>query len=398
MQLFVVGSAVRAISKSRLFICISLLTIGAFAAEPTQPIRVGYTTSLTGALADFGASQQRGIDLWVEDVNDRGALLGRRVEAVMHDDASTEANVAPLYEKLISEDKVDVLISPYASSLTMAAARVAERHGVPMVSIASSPEIWQQGYRNVFGLYTPATSNMNPVLVLAKERELKTVALVYLDDQFPRDVANGVRTQAPAHGLTIVIDEKYGTDFAAMPALASRVAAANADVVIVGSYLADAIAFAKAAKAAHVKPKLFAFSGAPAVADFVNELGVANTQGMLSTVQWTRGIRLPGNFDLSYRYERRYPGGYPSYDVAGAYAAGQLIEQAVRLAGTIDRTAVREQLATLKTRTILGNYRVDERGAQTAKTTYLVQCQDDHLSLVYPPEIARYPLVYPYPG
>jgi len=100
---------------------------------------------------------------------------------------------------------------------------------------------------------------------------------------------------------------------------------------------------------------------------------------------------------MSYRYERLY-NAYPNYDVAGAYAAGQVLEQAVRLAGSADRTAVRTQLATLKTRTILGNYRVDETGAQTAKTTYLIQCQGDHLSLVYPPEVARFPLVYPYPG
>jgi branched-chain amino acid transport system substrate-binding protein len=75
-----------------------------------------------------------------------------------------------------------------------------------------------------------------------------------------------------------------------------------------------------------------------------------------------------------------------------------VLEAAVRLAGTVDRAAVRNQLAGLKTRTILGNYRVDPTGLQTAKSTYLLQCQDDHLSLVYPPEVARFPLVYPYPG
>jgi branched-chain amino acid transport system substrate-binding protein len=238
---------------------------------------------------------------------------------------------------------------------------------------------------------------MNPVLQLAKEKNLASIALVYLDDDFPRDVAAGVRKKAAELGLRLALDEQYGTNLSVMPALAQRVAAANADIVISASYLDDAVAFAKAAKAAAVKPKIFAFSGAPAVPEFVTRVGEANAHGMISTVQWTRGIRLPGSYDLSFRYESQY-GGYPNYDVAGAYAAGQVLESAIRLAGTVDRAAVRNELATLKTRTTLGNYRVDATGLQTAKTTYLVQCQQDHISLVYPPEVARFPLVYPYPG
>lgn len=378
-------------------LCALWLVASAAYSADSGPIRVGLTTSLTGSLAEFGVSQKRGVEFWAADVNDRGQLLGRPVEIVLYDDASTEENATRLYEKLVTEDRVDLLISPYASSLTLAAAAVAERHGVPMVSVASSTEIWSRGYKNVFGLYTPAAANMDPVLALAKERHLATVALIYLDDEFPRDVANGVRAKASLNGLRIVLDEKYGSDLTAMPALARRVAAANADVVIVGSYLDDAIAFAKAAIGAGVKPKVFAFSGAPAVREFVDALGERNAHGMLSTVQWTRGIRLPGSFDLSYRYEQRY-GEYPNYDVAGGYAAGQVLEAAVRLAGTVDRAAVRNELAALKVRTILGNYRVDPTGLQTAKSTYLLQCQDDHLSLVYPPEVARFPLVYPYSG
>ncbi len=127
--------------------------------------------------------------MWVDDISDRGALLGRPVELVLYDDASNADQVTELYEKLITQDKVDFLISPYSSNLTLAAAAVAERHGVPMVSVASASQIWGQGYKNVFGVYTPASANMDPVLDLAKEHELKTISVVYLDDDFPRDVA-----------------------------------------------------------------------------------------------------------------------------------------------------------------------------------------------------------------
>lgn len=376
-------------------IALCLTLSPAFAAE--SPIKIGVTTSLTGPLANFGVLQRNGMQMWADDINDRGALLGRPVQLVLYDDGSSAEQVTTLYEKLITQDKVDFLISPYSSQLTLAAAAVAEKHGVPMVTVASSTDIWRRGYKNVFGLYTPATANMDPVIELAKQRELATIALVYLDDDFPRDVATGVRATAAAKGMRVVLDEKYSNDLTAMPALAARVASANADVVIVASYMDDAVAFAKAAKVAGVKPKLIAYSGAPAVQEFIDKVGVPNVQGILSTAQWTRGIRLPGGFDVGFRYAAKH-GEYPSYDVAGGYAAGQVIEAAVRLAGTVDHDAVRAQLGTLKFRSILGNYRVDPTGMQTAKSTYLVQCQDDHISLVYPPDIARYKLLYPYPG
>ena len=378
------------------FVALALLASAAF-AEGEPPIRIGVTTSLTGPLASFGIEQQRGMTMWADDVNARGALLGRPVELVLYDDASSADQVTKLYEKLINEDKVDFLISPYTSNLTLAAVAVSEKYGVPMVSVASAADIWNHGYKNIFGLYTPAHSNMDPVLDLAKEHDLHTIALIYLDDDFPRHLAEGVRTKAAANGFTVVLDETYTNDLTKMPALAERVAAANADVVIVGSYMDDAVAFLKAAKTAGVKPKVMAFSGAPALQEFIAKVGVANAQGVLSTVQWSRDVRVPGGFDLGYRYEQRY-GQYPSYDAAGGYAAGQVLEAAVRLAGTADRAAVRDELAVLKFRSILGNYRVDATGLQTAKSTYLVQCQDDHISLVYPPGVARWKLVFPYPG
>ena len=365
--------------------------------RPPEPIRIGVTTSLTGSLANFGVLQRNGMKMWADDLNDRGELLGRPVQLILYDDGSSKANVTALYEKLITQDKVDVLISPYSSDLTLAAAAVAERYGVPMVSVASSPNIWDDGYKNIFGLYAPANTNMDPVIDLAKQHQLRTIALIYLDDDFPRYVADGVRTKAAADGMTVVLDQKYSADMTAMPALARRVAAANADVVIVASYMDDAVAFAKAAKVAGVHPKLMAFSGAPALQEFVEKVGEPNVQGMISTVQWSRDARVPLAFDFAFRYQALY-GVYPSYDVAGGYAAGQVIEAAVRLAGTTDHAAVRNELRAMLFRSIIGNYRVDATGLEIGKATVLVQCQQSHISLVYPPDIARYPVLYPYPG
>ena len=129
---------------------------GAHALEE-DPIRVGATASLTGRFAALGTQQLEGLQMWVHDINARGALLGRKVKLVHYDDKSDPDTSAQLYERLIKDDQVDLLIGPYSSDLTLAASGVAERHNFPMVAAgAPSSAIWSQGYRNVFGIDAPA--------------------------------------------------------------------------------------------------------------------------------------------------------------------------------------------------------------------------------------------------
>ncbi|MGD2057040.1 MAG: ABC transporter substrate-binding protein, partial [Gammaproteobacteria bacterium] len=122
-----------------------------------DPIKVGVTASLTGQYAAPGQNLLAGIRMWADDINARGALLGRPVEIVYYDDRSDPATSARLYERLINEDRVDLLIGPYASDLTLAACPVIEGHDFPMVSgSASASEIWSRGYGNIFQVDTPA--------------------------------------------------------------------------------------------------------------------------------------------------------------------------------------------------------------------------------------------------
>jgi len=141
-------------------ICFLLGMQHALAAEP---IRIGVTASLTGAYAAPGSSLLEGLRMWAYDVNSRGALLGRKVEIVSYDDQSDPVTSARLYERLISEDQVDLLIGPYASDVTLEASSVAERHNFPMVSAsAAAREIWERGYRNIFQVDAPGRSLYEP--------------------------------------------------------------------------------------------------------------------------------------------------------------------------------------------------------------------------------------------
>ena len=251
------------------------------AALAAEPIRVGVTASLSGAYAAPGSNLLAGLRMWAHDVNSRGALLGRKVEIVHYDDQSDPATSARLYERLISDDRVDLLIGPYASDVTLAASDVAERHNFPMVSgSAAATEIWSRGHRNIFQVDTPADRYMDLLIESASGAGLKTIALVYAGTDFPREVARGVRTKAAEKGMTLVFDEEYpenGTNFAD---LVRRMQATSPDLVIGGTYLKDSIAFVREAKRQNFSPMALAFTVGPALVEFGEALG-ADADGIL---------------------------------------------------------------------------------------------------------------------
>ena len=377
---------------------ISVLATGAAAqSEPGQsPIRIGVTTSQTGELAEFSNLMLRGMEMWVADVNDRGALLGRRVELVVRDDGSSDDAASAAYAALLAEG-VDLFVSPYSSELTLAAQATLGAANYAMVSVASAPEIWLEGNEpRVFGLYTPADENMRPLLAAAQEQGLRTLAIAHQNSNFPAAVAAGTAAMAADYGLSLVANERYQSK-ASMQAAIARIKPLNPDLVVVGSYLQDAIEFTNAAAAAKLVPRLIGFSGGPALRDYGNAVGLQRADGVLSSVQWMRSVRFPGAFDFGFRYRQQF-GIYPSYDAAGGYAALQVLEAAVRLADSAEPSAVREQLQNMKFRSILGHYRVNANGRQTAKSTYLVQWQDGHISLVYPPHLSRWKIRAPFSG
>lgn len=368
-----------------------LVTQGALAAEP---IRVGVTASLTGDYAAPGSDLLEGLKMWAHDVNARGALLGREVEIVYYDDQSDPDTSARLYERLISDDKVDVLIGPYSSDVTLLASNVAEAHGLPMVSpSASATDIWSRGYRNIFQVATPADRYMDLLIESASNAGLTTIALAYAGSDFPRGVARGVRTRAAAAGMKVVFDEEYrqgSTDFSD---LVRRMQATRPDLVIGGTYLNGSIAFVREAKRQNFSPKALAFTVGPALVEFGDTLG-PDADGILGVVGWMRSGRVPMAYDFSFRY-KEITGRNAGVHAAYGYAAGQVLEAAVRLADSTDSDAVRTQLREMKFGSLMGRYRVEDSGRQLEKETFVMQWQDGHRLLVLPKQFRDHEIIYP---
>lgn len=385
-------------------VCMALLLAAPAALLAQEVARIGATMSQTGKYADFGIEALQGLEMFISDVNGRGGASGARVELVVYDDKSDRDTAARLYEKLIVEDKVDFLVGPYGTPLTLAATDVAERYDVPIVVTGSALSIFERGMRNVFGLYTPAPEIMRPILDLAKEKGLSRIAMVYADNEAPTSMAEGVRSKVAEYGMELVLDESYNRNemqSAHFGSLVARMAATQPDVAIFGSYIDDSVGLLKAAKATGFAPDLMVFSYGPALYDFGAMVGIENANGVMATSQWKRGQHMPGAFDFSFRF-KKLTGRNASYPAAGAYATAQVIEAAARLAAAAgkrrDKDEIRNQLRTMKFTSLLGPYRVDETGLQTGKPIFIIQWQEGRRRLVYPDELARYELIYPFPA
>ena len=385
--------------KRRLSLFALLSAVLAMIVSPAvthaKDIVVGTSVALTGKYARTGQDQLNGFSMWVEEVNARGGLLGNKVRLVHYDDESKPETGAKLYEKLITDDKVDLLIGPYSSAVTKAASTVAEKYNFPMVSSGDSDsEIWRRGYKNIFGLYTPANTCMDQILEFAKSKGLKRVALVYENTSFPRGVAAGVKTKAKQLGMQIVFEEEYGkasTDFSSMIV---KMKSKKPDVVIGGSYLPDSTAFMRQAKENRFYARMFAFAVGPGLPDFGQNLGL-DAEGVMGNTQWEPTLNIPGAKDFAERYIEKY-GAEPGYHAGGGYGTGQVLEAAIKKAGSLDKDKLRQALLQLDTTTAFGRYKVDSTGQQIGKPGYSIQWINGVRQTILPESAATAKPVYPF--
>jgi branched-chain amino acid transport system substrate-binding protein len=374
-------------------ICFAFALALSGTAHSAEAIKIGTTQSLTGHYSEFGIQQLRGLQMWAADVNARGALLGRPVQIVYYDDGSRDAGTVAGFEKLMTKDQVDLLVGPYSSSLTLKASLVAEKYNTPMVSTAASAEeIWSRGLKNIFGADTPVDDYLSGLRVAA-DAGAKTIALIYARTEFGENLAASSRKKMESRGLHIVLDEGYAPEQHDFTTLAKRIGKVNADVVFGISYLDDSVALVRALKKEGVHPKMLGFTVGPGLREFGEQLG-RDAEGVVGVVQWLRGSRQPGAQDFAYRFNEFYGYNPGSYAVMG-YSAGEILEAAVRLAGTTDHDAVREQLRTMYFRALIGAYSVDETGRQKDRRNYVLQWQDNRRVVVAPEEIAQAPLIFP---
>ena len=365
---------------------LGLLGLTACEAEKKNTIKIGYSLALTGKYAKTGRYQQEAFKMWAEEVNKRGGLLGQPVELIYYDDKSDPKTGVKLYEKLITHDKVDLVLGPYSSAVTNPVAGVTEKYKYPMITAgASSSKIFAQGRKYVFGIYSPAKDYMDGALALAKAKGLRTVALLYADSVFPITSAKGVKDKAASYGLKIVYEEKYPRKTSDVSAQLSKIKSLNPDVILAASYFPDAVLITRQMKELDVNPKMAAFTVGPALPAFGRDLGEL-ADYVYGSSQWEPDPRLPFPQQKEWveRYKKRW-NREPDYHAASGWSATQVMEACVKKVGSLNRDKIRDCLATTNMMTVHGQYTVDPvTGEQRGHEILLIQWQSGKKEIVFP--------------
>ncbi|HEY7521180.1 MAG TPA: amino acid ABC transporter substrate-binding protein [Methylomirabilota bacterium] len=358
--------------------------------RPGNEVLVGGAISQTGRYAEPAGRQVNAIKMWVDEVNARGGLLGHKITLQLLDDKSDTQTSIKLYEKLITEDKVDLVLGPYSSGITEAVANVTERYKKPFVAYgASSTPIWEKGRKYIFNIVAPAEDYQKGAVHLAKQIGVKRAAIIGEDSLFPRQAAKGTRDWAKKLGIDIVVDENYPLKQTDFTALLQKVAASGAEAVFSNSYFADAAAQLRQMREQNVNFKLYSSTIGPALPGFPEQLG-ATAEYVLGFSQWEplpQVLKLPGMKEFIEVYEKRF-GEKPNYHAGGAYGALQATEAAVKKAGSFDGDKIRDALATMEVQTAFGRYKVDARGMNSHEGLTFQVLKGQRL-VVYPEKWAQ---------
>lgn len=374
------------INRRLLLLCGVLICLVLGPSQAAEPIRIGLTLGLTGKYANLAAMQERGYLLWLRDVNNKGGILGRPVKVLIEDDESTPDKAVELYRSFVSEDRVDFLFGPYSSGITAAISPIADRAGYPLVAGgASSDKIWQQGYRNIFGVYTPASRYTVGMLNLALINDLTTVAIVYADDAFSVSAGEGARKWAPKLGLKIVMFEKFKKGQRDLTDLADNAKLANPSLLIVAGHFDESVDMRLALKKIGWYPKAYFATVGPVLARYRTALGQDSDLTFASSL-WEPNLKFPRSREFASRFRALYRT-EPTYHAATAYAAGQILEESVKAAGTLTRDKVRQVLQDLQTYTVVGRYQVDPTGIQVKHFPLTIQWQEGKKEIVWPEEV-----------
>ena len=351
------------------------------------PIRIGASLSVTGSYAQPGSLQREGYLLCEKHLNARGGVLGRPLKFVLYDDQSQPATGVRLYERLITEDKVDVVMGPYSSPITEAVANVTEKYRTVMVApVAATTSTFRKGRKHIFMLISPAEVYLEGLIDLAAKRGFRTIALLNEDTLFSKTTVAGAAELAKQKGLRVVFQEAYpkgATDFSA---LLVKVKAAQADVIGAATYFDDAVALTRQMQELDVNPKMLGVTIGGDIPRFYELLG-KSAEFVYSASQWEPTLPYPGAREFAEQYVKEY-GHEPSYHSAAGYAGCLIFAQAVRQAGSLDPDRVRQALLALRTTTMFGDYAVDADGFQTAHRMVTLQWQDGKREVVWPEGVA----------
>ena len=398
----------------------SVLFFNAPAVNAADPIKIGFGMALTGPLAANGKMSLVAMQVWEDDINAKGGLLGRPVKLIYYDDQSNPSQVPAIYSKLLDVDKVDLIVSGYASTQIAAAMPVAIQRKKLFVSLFGTGINEKFNYPKYFSMIpngpTPKPAFTRGFFKVAEVQSPKpqTIALAYADAEFGQNACEGARENAKTSGFKILYDKSYPPSTVDFSPIVHAIQAINPDLLVICSYPLDTVGMVKAMREVGFKPKMWggAMVGLQATA-FKTQLGPL-LNGIVNYETWlpVKSMDFPGAMDLLKKYQERAPGagtdplGY--YMPVWAYADLQVLGQAIAATQSLDEDKLADYMRNATFKTVVGDVKFGPQGEWAEERTLAAQFQNiksnsidefrnpSKEKIIYPPQFKSGDIIYPY--
>jgi branched-chain amino acid transport system substrate-binding protein len=364
-------------------VAVAMLGLTSSVGAQQPAIKIGMSMPQTGGLAGGGKASLLGIEIWRDDVNARGGLLGRKVELVVYDDKSSASETPAIYSKLIDVDKVDLLFAPYATVPTAPIMPLVKQRGLLLMGNFSFQVNSKVGHDMWFNNapWGPADSWAGAFLDLGQKAGGKTVALLAADQEFAQNLALTAREVAKKRNMSVVFDQAYPPNTVEFSGIIRALKAAKPDIVYVASYPPDSAAILRAVNEIGIGDDVKIFGGGMVGLQFASVMG--NLGSLLNgVVNYNTWLPEPSMYNEGTKaffdtYTKRAieakvdPLGY--YLAPFGYASGQMIEQAIKAVGSLDQKALAKYLRDNEHKTIVGPIAFSADGEWKETATLMAQ-------------------------
>jgi branched-chain amino acid transport system substrate-binding protein len=377
--------------------CLAVVLVFAF-GDPVQAsganvIKLGCAISFTGGKSRSGKLYRDSYDMAVDQINKTGGIKvgGKeyKLKIVYYDDKSDPTESSKLIEKLISEEKVNFLLGPYSSGITIPDSIVAQRYRVPMIEGGgASGKIFSRKNKYIFGTLPPAGQYFKSTLEMFKTFNPmpKTIAILYSDDKFDVSVAEGTKELAGPMGFDVVLYEKYAEGAKDFTSILTKIKSMKADVALVSGHTEESLIFTQQAKELNVCPKVIDMTVGPSEADFRKSLQ-KDAEYIYGVASWSPQMAFKGYlFKDTQEFVRQFKARFnydPDYHNASGIADVAVFKDAIERAGTLDPQKVRDAIAATRLDTIYGHVEFSDNG-QIKGTSVVLQIQGGEIYQVFP--------------
>lgn len=361
-------------------------------AQADKPLRIGFSMARTGMLAMATPSQMNTYELWREQVNARGGMdvagTKRKVEFVTYDDQSKPEQAVRIYEKLITDDKVDLLLAPWGTPFHISIAPVLEKYKFPMIGNTAASVALRQVKPGYIWFPTSAIPDRigSELTAMLKANGVKSVAVLSNVLPFTKEIKNAIEPELKKAGIAITVSSEYPPDIKDMTPVLTQIKSANVDAVLALAYPGDSVLYAKQAKELGVNAPFQFIAIGPTDAFFPKAVGAASADGVVSIAHWAPRADWKGSQAFYDAYVKKFGEDPDFLNSALAWMSLEILEQAVAKNG-LDKEKIRAYVSSTTFDTINGKVKFD--GVQNSVTpTAFVQYQKGKLQIVWPASIA----------